>query len=350
MKKILFAMAVLFGCTMESNAQTNFIATLQHEGEFTQYYGAGALQLAYNAAAENDTITLSPGTFTFDSYFVKGITLRGAGIAASEPTYISSGICFYAQEVTQQIIVEGIIFNNFIYIRGIEGDEIKKAGKIDFIKCHFQYLRSDNYRSVNVEDVFPSVRVYNSSIFRMEFDSNTTPNFLFYNCYVDTPSCNSSSIPVNKTTFINCLINWNSYANYAYNLSFYNCIFNWYGTYGGSYTSYTLPSSATCYNCLSINKSTIFREVVSGRDNKTVDNIADIFKTFNGGYYIGDNCELTDEAKTTYIGTDGTEIGMNGGNYPFTTKVQYPVVTKFNVSPNTTKEGILNLDVEVDGK
>ena len=57
MKKIIFAMAVLFGCAMESNAQTNFIATLQHEGEFTHYYGAGALTEAYNAADTNDIIT-----------------------------------------------------------------------------------------------------------------------------------------------------------------------------------------------------------------------------------------------------------------------------------------------------
>ena len=59
---------------------------------------------------------------------------------------------------------------------------------------------------------------------------------------------------------------------------------------------------------------------------------------------------MTEEAKNTYIGTDGTQVGMYGGNYPYNTKVQYPIITSFGSDVQTSKEGILNINVEVDGQ
>ena len=60
--------------------------------------------------------------------------------------------------------------------------------------------------------------------------------------------------------------------------------------------------------------------------------------------------ELTPEAQETYLGTDGTQVGQYGGNYPYNTKVQYPIVTNFSSDVQTSKEGILNINVEVDGQ
>ena len=117
MKKNLFVMAALFSCFTVSQAQTSFIATLQHESEFTHYYGAGALKSAYSAAAEGDIITLSPGTFTWSGTFDKGITLRGAGVESSEKTFISGDIYFASTSETRETTVEGIRFNNTVYIK-----------------------------------------------------------------------------------------------------------------------------------------------------------------------------------------------------------------------------------------
>ena len=134
-------------------------------------------------------------------------------------------------------------------------------------------------------------------------------------------------------------------------MNFYNSIFLWnIDSWSGSNTAYILPNTATCYNCLSINKSTLFNNLVSGGSNKTAGSAADVFVTYTNSPVIGETFELTDAAKETYIGTDGTQIGMQGGKYPYTTTVQYPVVTKFNADAQTNKEGILNIEVEVDGK
>lgn len=349
MKKILFVMAVLFGCSIVSVAQTNFIATLQHEGEFTHYYGAGALSSAYNAATEGDIITLSPGTFTWSGTFNKGITLRGAGVEATEKTYISNEVNFASTDETKVTIVEGIKFNSYTYVRNNSSGN--GQGTIKFIKCTFNGMTA-NYDNSYSTDRGPAVRLYNCSIYSgMSFEQYSYPDFLFYNCYVEQPSCNS--ISETRTFFVNCVINWKSnyYAYYAYRLHFYNCIFNWTSSsYAGSDRSYLLPSTATCYNCLSINKSTLFNDIVSGGNNKTVGSAADVFVTYTNTPAEGETFELTDAAKEAYIGTDGTQIGMQGGNYPYTTTVQYPVVTKLSAEPQTNKEGILNIEVEVDGK
>lgn len=349
MKKILFAMAALLGCATVSFAQTSFIATLQHEGEFTHYYGAGALTSAYNAAATGDIITLSPGTFSTPGTINKGITLRGNGVEAAQKTFISGETTIASTDETMVTTVEGIKFNNRTNIQN--NSTGSGQGTIKLIKNTFNELHATIAGSYST-DRGPVVRFYNCNIYSYTyFNSNTHPDFLFYNCYVLNPWTNSS-FSETTTTFVNCVINWtSSYVDSAHFLNFYNCIFNWtWNSYGGTNGYYLLPSTATCYNCLSINKSTLFWNVVSGGNNKTVGSAAEVFATYTNSPNEGETFELTDTAKEAYIGTDGTQIGMQGGNYPYTTTVQYPIITKFKADAQTNKAGILNVDVEVDGK
>lgn len=345
MKKILFAMATFFGCAISSVAQTNFIATLQHADEFTHYYGAGALQSAYNAAETGDIITLSPGTFTFSGGFDKAITLRGAGVESVDKTYVSSEITFISRDGTKITTVEGIKFSGRTYIQN-SSDE--GQGTIKFIKNTFNEILATKAGSSTVKG--PAVRFYNCAIYaNLFFNSQTFPDFLLYNCYVENPYSDNSS--ETTTALVNCVILWSKKdrVRYAKYLNFYNCIFNTNSYYGDSDYD-ILPNTVTCYNCLSINKSKLFNNLVSGGNNQTVSSASDVFKTYRTNQNESETFELTDAAKAAYIGTDGKEIGMQGGNYPYTTTVQYPVITTFNSDSQTTKEGILSVEVKVDGK
>ncbi len=58
------------------------LATLNHEGSISPYYGSSALQEAYNAANHGDVITLSSGSF-LGTDIKKAITLRGAGMTVT---------------------------------------------------------------------------------------------------------------------------------------------------------------------------------------------------------------------------------------------------------------------------
>ena len=72
-----------------------------------------------------------------------------------------------------------------------------------------------------------------------------------------------------------------------------------------------------------------------------------VFKTFTGSYSEAQQFELSDEAKTTYLGTDGTEVGMHGGVLPYDTTPSYPQITRMNVANKTTADGKLSVEIEV---
>ena len=357
MKKILFAMTVLLGCTTMSFAQTSFIATLQHEGEFSHFYGGGALSSAYNAAVDGDIITLSPGTFSSPGTFDKGVTLRGAGVESPEQTYISGSITFCSTISTRVTTVEGIRFSGTVNISNNSSGN--GQGSLKFIKNVIQSVQAITASSYSTNKG-PSVRFYNNALYGLYFSSNTHPDFLLYNCYIENPQCSGIYFSETTTTFVNCIIRWSetsysggsnsSYARLCYYLNFYNCIFNRTPNGSNNPNRTSLPITATAYNCLSINDGYLFNGIVSGGNNQTVNSASDVFVSYRDSHITGELFELTETAKKTYIGTDGTQIGMQGGNYPYNTIVQYPVITKFHSEPQTTKEGILTIDVEVDGK
>ena len=341
MKKTLLALSTLLGFAMTGFAQNNHVATLQHEGEFTHYYGSGALTSAYNAAAEGDIITLSPGTFSSPGTIDKGITLRGTGIDAAAKSYISGGVTFRSTDSTRVTTVEGIIFSSENYIQNNSSGT--GQGTLLFIKNNFPQgillTNASNYSIIKG----PKVRFYDGVInMHLYFCKNTYPDVFVYNCFVVCP-WSESGFEETTSALVNCIIHYNSqHALYAYNLNFYNSIFV-FGTYG---RSWGLEKTATCNNCVSVNLNNFFSSQIYGANNSYVTNDADIFSSTEGHKWY----ELTLEAQEAYIGTDGKQIGLYGGNYPYNTKVQYPVITQFSSDVQTSKEGILNVNLEVDDK
>jgi len=86
--------------------------------------------------------------------------------------------------------------------------------------------------------------------------------------------------------------------------------------------------------------------------NKYVSTISSVFKTYNvTGYntYINDSWsfELTETAAQTYLGTDGTQVGIYGGNLPYSEDPTIPKITKCNVASKSTADGKLSVDIEV---
>ncbi|MCQ2220235.1 MAG: hypothetical protein MJZ12_02510 [Prevotella sp.] len=352
MKKILFFFAALL-CSFEViNAQVNFVATLQHGDVVSHYYGQTAFNQAYTAAANGDIITLSPGTFTFSTKnFNKGITLRGAGIDADERTYISSDVDFYSSDENLVTNIEGIWFSG-ANVNIYNNSDETSHGKIKFIKNGFSGDVRITYTGTATPTITgPSIRFYNSIINRSFYLGNAKPDCIVCNSYVRIPY--SALLTSTISGFVNCVINLADYSYTAKNsyMNFYNCIFNWGDySYSGLNYNYYLPSTATCYNCLSINKSTLFNNIVSGTNNKYLNSASQVFKTYRSSYSKGETFELTDSVKEKYLGTDGKEIGMHGALSPYTSTVQYPVITKFNSASQTTKEGKLDIEIQVDGK
>ena len=360
MKKFFLIILLFYSFASANYARTYLVATLQHEGQFAQFYGADALTSAYNSAVDGDIITLSPGEFTISGTIKKGITLRGVGIGATDQTVITSIANFYSQDSTSVTIVEGILFKNNVSV--VNSPSAMGQGTIKFIKNHFAGLYSGSSGNPSATDKAPSVKLYNNIINFMEFGGNTYPDFQFYNCYVGDPHVQrAGGISETSTTFRNCLIEWKSmydpgsswnpiwysYAGLASYLNFINCIFNYTIT---ATWDRALHSTASCINCLSLGNTSLFSSIFYNQNNKYADNITDVFLTYTSGYTYPETFGLTESAKGTYLDSDGVEIGMQGGLYPFGLKVQYPVITSFSADTQTTKDGKLNVSIEVDGK
>ena len=53
------------------------------------------------------------------------------------------------------------------------------------------------------------------------------------------------------------------------------------------------------------------------------------------------------ETGKKYLGSDGTEVGMYGGSLPFDPTPTNPQITKCTVSPKSTADGKLSVEIEV---
>lgn len=365
MKKL--AITLLFAAfAVVSFAQVTDVATLQHEGALSHFIGKDGLKAAYNAAVDGDIITLSPGTFNSTGDFKKGITLRGAGIDADLETYIQGDVNFYSMDSTLVTTVEGIKFSNNVNV--LNNSTGAGQGKIKFVKNYFnselRFNVSGTYSTVSG----PRCYFYNDIINHyLYFYRNSYPNAIFSNCFITYPE---SDLQATTTScFVNCIVNYkrgndNYYydIHYSHYLNYLNCIFYW-RTNNGRY-DYRLPSTATAINCLAnvwntwINKTDytwIFGDLPYGSSiNNWYNNDTDLsklFKTYRGGQWTkGETFELTDSVAALYLGTDGTQVGMQGGAFPYTSTVSYPVITTFNPATSTTKDGKLKVEAIVDEK
>ena len=57
--------------------------------------------------------------------------------------------------------------------------------------------------------------------------------------------------------------------------------------------------------------------------------------------------QLTEDAAATYHGTDGTQVGIYGGMYPYNATPDYPLVKKLDVI-GSHKDGKLNVKINVE--
>ena len=327
MKKLFLSLVALVMATM-SYAQSSMLATLSHEGNISTFYGASALKDAYNAAANGDVITLSSGSFNAVD-IAKGLTIRGAGmgiddLSNSEPTVITGDFKInIPSTVTTRLTLEGIYHNHTIYI-----NSAFKNGT--FLKSRFKEINYSNSATVtNLTMIHCKVA---SDIY---FSSNSSASFV--NCVIFV---NSSGLSSSNCEFNNCIVK-NSDLWYLGRSYFKNSIL--VATNSSGY----LSSDAVAYNCVAIGAANAFENIPN--TTNVVKNYSDVFKTFKGTYNDSETFELTETAKTTLKGLDGTQVGIYGGNMPFSATPSNPQITKCNVAGKSTADGKLSVDIEVNG-
>lgn len=347
MKKYFVTLFLSVFCfVVQVSAQSSVIATLFHDGDIKTFYGTDALRSAHAAAVHGDVITLSSGSFTATN-ITKAVTLRGAGmeynsISVTEPTIISGDFSIQiASDSTLQnnnLVMEGI-YHNAAGIITVNGS----LNNPQFVKCRLYMIKcgsSGTYGYMYYANFINCVIAYEVNFF-------SSGSATFVNCYVFDMEYYSSNSTA-SAEFQNCVVKDSNFSNVR-NAVFRNCFL--YATAGTS-TSNKLPSSSPAYNCvaLSATSSTNIFANQSNTTNTQASSFSDVFKTWTGSSLANfktERLELTDAAKTKYLGSDGTQIGIYGGSIPFDPRPSNPQITKLNVASKSTADGKLSVDIEV---
>ena len=329
MKKLLLSFVAFVFATV-CLAQQQLVATLTHGEEISMFYGTYAYRDAMAAAVDGDVINLSGGGFQACN-IDKAVSIRGAGVEVEMPTFIINNFDINVPaESTERLSIEGVKFSNTITIKGTLTNAY-------FMKNYI--TRVNGHNEANIKNInFVNCQVYCYDVNQ----SNYTVSCQFINCYVNDihNELNSKA----TAAYVNCVIkpdNGGERANYIANSTLLNSIL--VNDHHWGYQE-SLPATSSATNCLAINRNgnggTAFQNVAAGMNNQYIND----FTIFTDSDYMKD---LTDEAKATYLGLDGTPVGMFGGPLPFSFTPTYPQITKMNVASKTTADGKLSVDIEV---
>ena len=336
-KSLLLAFMLMIAANIFAQQQ---MATLNHNDTITVFYGNYALRDAHNAAVAGDIVTLSPGTFE-KCDITKPITLRGAGatvdtIAGTYPTIIAGDFKLDIPKHTEYyLVIEGVYMSQEIDIKKLYNAKFNRCNIYKLKFGYISYAGDNSGIAENVEFVNCLIRQINNNCYY-----SSTSNFTFVNCALYWESC---EIP---SSFINSLLIMRTDFSKS---TAYNSIItrnHHYGYFG---------ETAGAYNCIFVknnNHENIFRNETNNT-NVIFEKLNEVFETWHSwtnekfSFSFDERYILKEEIATSFLGSDGTEVGIHGGMFPFDTRPSYMVVKKCNVANKSTIDGKLSVDIEV---
>lgn len=319
MKKILLSIVALC-CTVAAGAQNNTSeiqsAVLQKGDAISIFYGADALKNAYTAAENGSIITLTSGTFTNPGDIKKSVSIYGAGFEDNvtegvKRTTINGDLNYTADadgNNLQSPRLEGVYVGTL---------KVKQITNMTISKCQFNWL---DVTGTGVENLsvrqsrFAAVNGYNYVINGMEVK----------NCFLSDYNRNlTAESQVIQVEFDHCLLAYDYWNGHAHNTALYtNCIIR---------NRYSIDNGSKVEKCI-IYPSSLSVDVTS------VDNWLDVYMDatlFTDATDVSYNPEWTYTLiDSKYKGTDGTEVGFNGGEYPWNKQPSIPYVKNLNATVN----------------
>ena len=306
----------------------NQVAILQHNDTLSAFYGPNALSAAHEASADGDIITLSSGNFN-GCNLSKAVTIHGAGCfddpeSHLAPTRIVSDLYISKPDGTMPLTFEGVWFSNVRY--GYSGYPFCR--NVRFIKCNIDAISRYSHYAENFYFV-------NCIIKGFSFDGhslliqNSVVRFTHY--YQDGQ--NNMNIINNSVVIINNGVNIG-------NTRGYNCIL----VTGDN----NAASNNTFYNCVEIatGNTNIFEGQLN-ESNMQVSSYDEVFVTFAGTVEYNESYQLKSDFASSFLGNDGTEVGIHGGLFPYNTRPSYMYIRTTNVAGQTTEDDKLSVEIEL---
>lgn len=350
MKKLFLSLIAVAVGTLGSYAQSDLVATLSHNSTLTTYYGADALSEAYTAASAGDVITLSSGTFNAVD-MEKAITVRGAGMMpmtnnGNVSTQLTGGMTINVpSNATSVLTLEGVQVLGDVQIYG------ENLAPVNIIKSKFDKDINAWGVSMNALSCIFAGRLVGKINVNYTANKNTTLNCM--NCimaWAETDDVSWQTSEIAKILATNCIVNC---GNSPRNCSFTNCIIIAY-----EYQKSHNPLNGTCsaQNCIGIDPDNytpnLFENIISSSNSMVsgygATAYASVFKTLTGLPAVTtETYELTPTAAATYLGDDGTQVGIYGGTNPFDPTPTNTQISGFTVN-TSTNNGSLSVTINVE--
>lgn len=343
MKK-MFLTCALSAVVLSAGAQITErrMATLVDEDVTRVFYGADAPKQAYEAAKDGATIILSEGEFNSLTIEGKSVKLYGAGMNDNEESglsktkmsvYVQSGKYYdeYGKEYwayPENLHLEGI-YANSIYV----GENVKGITLNGFTvtKCHIHYISDGGFQ------IIPRVTGMVVSQSRIEYIriGSTENDAVFRSCHIDNGSITNDL----KTRIIldHCILKDAGYS--------WRCV---YFT-NNIILSGKIPDDATAYNNIVVQNSGLSQNA-TGDGNWFGVAVNGIFaeEGEDGTYAPGKKFTL--KFPKTYVGTDGTEVGINGGVTPWNPIPSLPRIVSSKIDNRADTEGKINVNIKVEAQ
>ncbi len=348
MKKLFLSLIAVAVGTLSSFAQSDLVATLSHGSSLSTYSGEDALANAYEAAVDGDIITLSPGTF-IGVDMNKAITIRGIGYKPMENNdYQSTKI---SGEMTIEVPsgaaspfeMEGLDVLDDVAIYGNEQPIVIMG------KCRFKSVVAAgiSMNMVSCINGFVSALIYKGSY---NYGEHLNTTIYCYNCVIASVRASGFDTNYKKTAKIiatNCIVGDDS-NNVGSEL--YNCIITCNG--------HALSETCIAKNCIGINLNSgpsVFDNnydssniMIEGQGEVAFRKVFTTATSISAGLdSYQETYELTETAAATYLGEDGTQVGIYGGAHPFNLTPTIPQVTNFTVNSTTVGDQLkVKINVE----
>lgn len=338
------------GMVLTASAQSTDkqMATLQHGDQTQVFYGEHAFMYAYNAAADSgDVITLSSGEFHVP-YFLKSVSVYGAGceddeVTGTKMTYLNNSInlkpddrvngdgeTIKAAVSVNGVHLEGLNFND-IYVVNNNDEPLRN---LEVVKCKF---RSVDYNNVpSYDNVIRQCVITNG----INCDNNNTAsNLLVSNShlqYISDHFSTSSSIKV-----LNCLIrNQTPYSSRSGAHNYTNCVLS------GSYVS--IPSTGVVSHCILLDGASYSGPL--GENNWTGLKNAGVWAAEGEDGNYAEDKDFALKYPDRYIGTDGTEVGLHGGAYPWNKIPSIPRITECTIDTENAANGTIKVSIKAEAQ
>jgi hypothetical protein len=311
------------------------VVALHSAGTVTMFDATSPLVAAYNASVTGDTIYLPGGAFTPPPVFDKGLVIIGAGVhpdstTATFPTVITANVNL--GENADNIHIEGIdmpylgIGNN-VSVNGFLIRRCKINGTVSFAGTLTNPITGSALigniliGGLNINNMTNSI-VANNLIQGgiNDSESNTFENNVFI--YAGSPTYNVIEDCNNNTFSNNVFVN-----NSIYSISGTGNIFQYNVFENGSIGYGTAPVTIANYTGIA------HADILVNQSGSNLD--------FTHDYHL--------VYPATYLGVDGSEVGIYGGTFPFKDGAvpMNPHIRTVSISPTTNAAGELSIDITV---